>query len=176
MAGVTSGTLTAVTTTRPLRIDETRLPGIGLRHDFRTDHGRHVGLVTYRSGRRELLLYSDRDDDEAAQVVVLSEEEAAALSGLLGAATIVAHLNDAVADVPGVAVARVEVDMASPFAGRTLGDTHARTRTGTSIVAILRGTEVEAAPGPSAPLEGGDVLVVVGTSDGIEQLTAIIRG
>jgi TrkA domain protein len=161
---------------RPLRIDEARLPGIGLRHDFRTEHGRHVGLVTYRSGRRELLLYSGRDDDEAAEVVVLTEEEAAALAGLLGASEIVAHLDDAVAEVPGIIVSRIDVDVASPFAGRPLGDTRARTRTGTSIVAILRGAEVMAAPGPGSPLAGGDVLVVVGTPRGVEQLTEIIRG
>jgi TrkA domain protein len=161
---------------RHLRIDEARLPGIGLRHDFRTEHGRHVGLVTYRSGRRELLLYSGRDDDEAAEVVVLTEDEAAALAGLLGASEIVAHLHDAVSDVPGIIVSRIDVDVASPFAGRPLGDTRARTRTGASIVAILRGAEVAAAPGPASLLAGGDVLVVVGTPRGVEHLTEIIRG
>lgn len=165
-----------VSSTRHLRIDEAKLPGIGLRHDFRTEHGRHVGLVTYRGGRRELLLYSDRDDDEAAEVVVLTEEEAGALASLLGAAQIVSHLDDAVADLAGVAISRVEVDVHSPFVGRTLGDTQARTRTGVSIVAIVRGTDVQPAPKPSSPIQEGDVLVSVGTPQGIEQLTAIIRG
>jgi TrkA domain protein len=161
---------------RTVRIDEARIPGVGLRHDFRTGHGRHIGVVTYRSGRRELLLYSDRDDDEAAQVVVLTEDEAAALAGLLGASRIVAHLNDAVSEVPGVIVSRIDVDATSPFAGRPLGETRARTRTGTSVVAILRGADVHPAPGPAAGLVGGDVLVVVGTPRGVEQLTEIIRG
>ena len=159
-----------------MRIDETPLPGIGLRHDFRTGHGRHVGVVTFRSGRRELLIYSDRDDDEAAEALVLTEEEAAALSSLLGAAQIVSHLDEAVADVPGVTVARVDVDTASPYCGRTLGDTAARTRTGASVVAILRGVEVEPAPRPESQLQAGDVLVTVGTPEGIERLIAIIRG
>lgn len=161
---------------RPVRIDETPLPGIGLRHDFRTGHGRHVGLVTFRSGRRELILYSGRDDDEADEVLVLTEEEAASLATLLGASRIVSHLDEAVADVPGVTVARVEVHAASPFAHATLGDTQARTRTGVSVVAIVRGPQVEASPGPASPIRTGDVLVAVGTSEGIEALTAIIRG
>lgn len=165
-----------MTATRPLRIDETRLPGVGLRHDFRTEQGRHVGLVTYRSGRRELLLYSDRDDDAADEVVVLSEEEASALAGILGASTIVSHLNEAVSQLPGLTVMRVEVDTASPYVGRTLGDTQARSRTGVSVVAIVRGTEVEASPAPSSPILAGDVLIAVGTGEGVEKLTEIIRG
>lgn len=162
--------------TRPLRIDETRLPGVGLRHDFHTEQGRHVGLVTYRSGRRELLLYSDDDDDAADEVVVLNDDEAAALARILGAESIVTHLNEAVAELPGLTVMRIEVDTASPYVGRTLGDTNARTRTGVSIVAIVRGDDVIAAPGPASPIHAGDVLVSVGTGRGVELLTEIVRG
>jgi hypothetical protein len=46
------------------RIDETRLPGIGLRHDFVTATGARIGVVTYRDGRRELVVYAQSDPDE----------------------------------------------------------------------------------------------------------------
>jgi TrkA domain protein len=38
-------------------IQETTLPGVGLRHDFTTQRGHQVGVVSYRTGRRDLLLY-----------------------------------------------------------------------------------------------------------------------
>lgn len=159
-----------------MEVQETPLPGIGLRHDFRTERGRHVGVVTYRSGRRELLLYDDRDEDEVAHALVLSEEESSGLAGLLGAPRLVQHLEDAIHQVPGVVVQRVDLDSRSPFAGRPLGDTAARTRTGTSVVALLRGDSVVASPGPQDRLHAGDVLVVVGTPGGVEALTELLRG
>jgi TrkA domain protein len=47
-----------------MEIQETALPGVGLRHDFTTRAGRQLGVVTHRTGRRDLLLY-DRDDPDA---------------------------------------------------------------------------------------------------------------
>ena len=41
-------------------IQETNLPGVGLRHDT-TRAGRQLKVVTHRTGRRDLLVY-DRDD------------------------------------------------------------------------------------------------------------------
>jgi TrkA domain protein len=38
-------------------LQETTLPGVGLRHDFTTQRGHQVGVVSYRTGRRGLLLY-----------------------------------------------------------------------------------------------------------------------
>ena len=37
-------------------IQETNLPGVGLRHDFTTRAGRQLGVVTHRTGRRDLAL------------------------------------------------------------------------------------------------------------------------
>lgn len=45
-------------------------------------------------------------------------------------------------EVPGLASGQVEVWTGSAYDGRPLGDTRARTRTGASIVAVVRGEEV----------------------------------
>ena len=55
-----------------------------------------------------------------------------------------------------------------------LGDTKARTRTGASIVAIVRDDEVLASPGPEQTLQAGDVLVVICTGDGIAAVRQLI--
>jgi TrkA domain protein len=47
-------------------IRETALPGVGLRHEFTTRAGRHLGGVSCRTGGRALLLY-DPDDPMPAR-------------------------------------------------------------------------------------------------------------
>lgn len=74
------------------RIDETLLPGIGIRHDFVTVSGARIGVITYRDGRRELLVFDDRDPDECRASVSLSEDDAHALADLLGGSQIIEHL------------------------------------------------------------------------------------
>ena len=36
-------------------VSETKLPGVGVRHDFLTDTGRRVGVVAHRDGKRDLV-------------------------------------------------------------------------------------------------------------------------
>jgi TrkA domain protein len=154
-------------------IQETNLPGVGLRHDFTTRAGRQLGVVTHRTGRRDLLVY-DRDDPDACQEVVqLTDEEADALAELLGAARLVEHLV-ALQRVEGLAIDWLPIRPGSPYAGRAIADTQARSRTGVSIVAILRGDGAIPAPTPDARLEPGDTVVVVGTPQGVKDLSALL--
>ena len=60
------------------------------------------------------------------------------------------------------------------FAGGVLGDTQARTRTKTSIVAIIRGSDIIASPTPDTPLKGGDTIIAVGTRAGLESLARLL--
>ncbi len=65
-------------------IEETLLPGVGVRHEFTTASGERVALVTHRTGRRELAVY-DRDDPDACRTVLhLSEDDTTTLGELLG--------------------------------------------------------------------------------------------
>jgi TrkA domain protein len=50
-----------------------------------------------------------------------------------------------------------------------------RSRTGVSIVAVLRGEQAIPAPGPESGLEAGDYLVVVGTARGIEEVVELLH-
>jgi len=75
-----------------VRIEETRLPGIGLRHDFTTSDGTRIGMVTYHDGRRELLLFDDQDPDECRATVHLAEDDARVLADLLGGSQVIEHL------------------------------------------------------------------------------------
>ena len=59
----------------------------------------------------------------------------------------------------------IELPENSPLAGKKIGDLEVRTRTGTSIVAVVRGEEVVANPGPEFALAPSDTLGVLGTAD-----------
>jgi TrkA domain protein len=156
-------------------IQETNLPGVGLRHDFTTRAGRQLGVVTHRTGRRDLLVYDRSDPDACQEVIRLTDDEADALAELLGAARLVEHLAG-LQRIEGLAIDWLPIRPGSPYAGRAIADTQARSRTGVSIVAILRGDRTIPAPTPDAGLEPGDTLVVVGTADGIKELSKLLGG
>jgi TrkA domain protein len=154
-------------------IQETALPGVGLRHDFTTRAGRQLGVVTHRTGRRDLLVYDRDDPDRCQEVIQLTDDEADALAELLGAARLVEHLAR-LQQVEGLAIDWLEIRAGSPYDGGTIGDTQARSRTGVSIVAILRGDRAIPAPSPQDRLAAGDTLVVVGTAQGVKALSDLL--
>jgi TrkA domain protein len=152
-------------------IQETLLPGVGVRHELTTAGGERVALLTHRTGRRELAVY-DRDDPDACRAVLhLSGEDTAALGELLGASQ-VSETVRRVQQLEGVAMDWITVPAASPAAGRTIADGGYRTRTGASIVALVRDDQTVPAPGPEVLILGGDVVVALGTPEGLERLRA----
>ena len=66
-----------------MQLEQTPLPGVGVRYDFRTGDGRQVGIVLHRDGRADLVVYADDDPDSVAESVSLQPEERQALAELL---------------------------------------------------------------------------------------------
>lgn len=156
-------------------VTEFPLPGIGVRYEFVTQDGDRVGVVHHRSGVRELVLFERDDPDTSHDLLRLGPEDGRTLAELLGVSQVAKELSELEHDVEGLAVDRLPIGARSPFDGKTIGDTRARTRTGVSIVAVLRGGSAHPAPGPGSELRGGDTLVVVGTQRGIEELAVLLR-
>ena len=159
-----------------MEVRETLLPGVGVRYEFETASGAHIGLITRRDGQVELVVYDSSDPDVCTDLLALTGPEAETLAEILGAPRIAERLADLSREVPGLRSDRIEIAAGSPYAGRTLGDTRARTLTGTSVVAVVRGADVIASPTPAQPLRAGDVVVAVGTDDGLRSLHALITG
>ncbi|GAA3102869.1 cation:proton antiporter regulatory subunit [Streptosporangium carneum] len=154
-------------------VEQTALPGIGLRHEFTTRSGRRIGVVSHRTGRRDLVIYDPTDPDRACETVKLNDEEADALAELLGAPRIVQRLNALHREVEGLVSLQLPIPPGTPYAGRAMGDARVRTRTGASIVAVVRGGQVFASPGPDFTLDGGDVVVVVGSPESTSAVSDI---
>jgi TrkA domain protein len=157
-----------------VEVEQTALPGIGLRHDFTTRAGQRIGIVSHRTGRRDLVIYDKDDPDCACQTVKLNDEEADALVELLGAPRIVQRLNALHQQVEGLVSVQLAVPAGSPYSGRAMGEARVRTRTSASIVAIVRGGQVFASPGPDFEFAEGDVVVVVGSADSTADVASIL--
>jgi TrkA domain protein len=155
-------------------VKEVLLPGVGLRFEFDNRDGDRIGVVALRTGDFEVVVYPHEDPDQARQVFRLSDEEAEAMAQILGAPRIAERFADLTREVPGLNAGQVHIRPGGPFVDRPLGDTRARTRTGASIVAIVRDEEVLASPGPAELLRAGDVLVVIGTESGIAGVEQIV--
>ncbi|MCG8473671.1 MAG: hypothetical protein MI742_17720 [Desulfobacterales bacterium] len=57
------------------------------------------------------------------------------------------------------------VERDSELSGATLESARIRTRTGASVVALLRGDELLASPDPDLPLAPGDLMAAIGTQE-----------
>lgn len=147
-------------------IRETVLPGVGYCHDFPTRAGPRVGVVTRTTGRRELIVYSQEDPDAVEHHVDLDPEEARVLGELLGVSSVTQQIGNISGLIEGLAIDWIP--LGAGFVPSTIGDLAIRSRTGASVVAVVRGGRASPAPGPEHRLEPGDTVVVVGTPEGLE--------
>ncbi|MEE1929032.1 TrkA C-terminal domain-containing protein [Streptomyces sp. TRM 70351] len=154
----------------------TPLPGVGTQYDMHTRAGRRVSVVVHQDGRRFIGFYRPDDPDACQATVPLEPEEATALAELIRTDSDPAHhLHHGELELDLVSE-RITVGPRSPYRGRLLGDTQARRRTGASIVAVLRRTGAVPSPRPDFRLEAGDVLLAVGTREGVTALDELVAG
>ena len=159
-----------------VELEETMLPGVGVRYELATASGQVLGIVVQREGGAEIAVYDRKDPDRARGVFRLTAEEADAIAEVLGAPRLTQRFADLSREVPGLESARFPIRPGSPFDGHPLGDTRARTLTGCSIVAIVRDADVVPSPTPGDVLRSGDVLVAIGSSSGLEHLDRRLSG
>lgn len=155
-----------------MNVEVTRLPGIGVRKDFSlTGSRRRVGVIDRKDGTIDLIVSKPGNPDVTDQIP-LNAHEAAVLANLLGAPQLVAQLQEEHREFGDITTRQMTIRGGSPYDARLLGDTQMRTRTSVSIVAVMRAGHAIPSPGPEFVFTSGDVLVVVGT---VEGLTAAAR-
>ena len=157
-----------------VRVEQIPLPGIGMRYDIVTESGRRIGVVSHRTGRRDLVVYDVGDPDTASEQIALTDDEAHTLAEMLSATLVLARLSGLRDQAAGLATEQVSLPADSPYIDRPLRATRIRSRTGAFVVAVLRDGKVIASPGPDTILAAGDVLVVVGTRSGLDAVTQLL--
>jgi TrkA domain protein len=150
-------------------VTETHLPGVGVRHEFSTGAGERVAVLSHRTGRREIAVYDRADPDSCTTVLHLNPDDTRTLADLLGGGP-VSEAAAGVQRLAGVALDWIPIRAESGPAGSTIGQAGLRTQTGSSVVALIRGDETIPAPGPETVLTADDVVVAVGTPEGLRQL------
>ena len=155
------------------KVTEVLLPGVGVREEFTAASGQRVAVVSHRSGRYELALYRHDDPDACRTFLELDREDAATLAHILGASEMAAT-EAAMQRIEGLAIDWLRVSEGSDAVASTIGAGRYRSRTGTSIVAILRQEQTFPAPGADFELAAGDVAVSVGTPEGLMQLRSLL--
>jgi TrkA domain protein len=159
-----------------MEIFETRLPGIGVRYEFTNAAGARVGVLVRRDGRREVLLYDERDPDRCRASLELSVEDSAALVELLGGSKVTERISDLRHEVDGLSIEWVTIPAEGGLSGRSIGDGRVRTATGASVVAVIRGATSVPGPGPEFVLEPGDVALVTGSAEGVQLAAVVLTG
>lgn len=155
-------------------IDETELPGIGVRREFTTRGGMRLGVIETRTGTRDLLLYDRDDPDVCRSVVPLDESDSDVLADLLGADRIKGDAASTLVNLEGLAIDWVSIDPACEVAGSSIGDARLRSRTGATVAAIIDGERSVPGPGPEEVLPGGALVVAVGSAEGVRRLEALL--
>lgn len=150
----------------------TPLPGIGIRYDLTTVAGHRLCVIADRDGRRSLNAYRRDDPDACVLSLLFTGQEAEALASVLMPSR---HDPEPLHGTDlGLVADRIPLPATSRWNGRLLGETRLRTRTGASIVAVLRGANAIPSPAPGFRLAGGDTLVIIGTREGAGSAAAIL--
>ncbi|OFW53839.1 MAG: hypothetical protein A2V75_08360 [Actinobacteria bacterium RBG_16_70_17] len=157
------------------QVEPTPLPGVGVRYDFATQKGQLLGVVHRHGGCREIHVGAAGDPDAAPLCIPLDDDEVHTLVEALGGLQVTESLTRLQQYVEGIAIEWLKVGPASPVAGTTIAGSVIRSRSGVSVVAVLRDDVTHPAPGPEFRIEAGDTLVVVGTPEGIATATGIMR-
>lgn len=153
------------------------LPGIGKKLSFITAQDNMVVLIIHHSGKRELYFFEDSEADEADFSINLTADETREMGAqLLGATYQPIDIDTMKTFKKQLVMEWVELQPESPITGKTIGEAQIRTRTGASIVAIVRGEDVIVSPGIDEILKPGDTLMGAGKSEQMGQFESLCRG
>ncbi len=157
-------------------VNQTILPGVGIRHDFTTRGGDQVGVIAHHSGRYDFLVYDKHDPDSCALSLQLTADDAHTLTELLGGAQVAESIRHMQQSLSGLTIDWAPIQAGWPCAGKSIREIGVRARTGVSIVAVMRGGETIPAPEADFQLLAGDTAVIVGTQDGVRKAFELLRG
>jgi TrkA domain protein len=148
----------------PLDLQETRLPGIGVKYGLRLAAGGRLAIILHNDGKREIYFFPPgHEDGEPRAVIDLDDDEARQLGAVIGGAyerpRIVEDLEMALGELQ---IEWIPVPDASPWIGKTLAECGFRAKLGVTIIAILREPEPVSGAQPNDVIERGDTLVAVG--------------
>lgn len=163
--------------TLAVKIKMSDLPGIGKRISMTTTEEKQIVLIVHHSGQRELYFFEEEDDEECKLGFSLTATETRELGAqLLGAAYQPMDIDQMKMFKDKIVIEWIEVRPGSALANKSIRASAIRTKTGASIVGIVRGPDVIAVPDADTVLHAGDTLMMLGRSDQIGKLALVCKG
>lgn len=155
-----------------MEVREIELPGIGWKYALRTSEGDRLTVIIHHTGHREIYFF-ERGAEFPAHAVRLGDEEGRQVGAILGGA----HYQPVGEAQLQTVLGQLTIDWytvgTGQLVGHTIGDLEVRTRTGASIIAVLReGAPTNANPGPETEMRAGDTLMVIGSRQQVEAFRA----
>jgi TrkA domain protein len=158
-----------------MHLERTVLLAVGVSYAFTTATGQRAAVIVHVSGERHLVVYDPDDHERVLYTLVLNDGESRTAAELLGLPLVSDRVTDLVPPrLKGMNAVCIPIPAGSPYAGRRLGDTNARSRTGASIVAVLRDGRTIASLTPEFTLHHGDDVVVVGDDSSINGVRELL--
>jgi TrkA domain protein len=157
-------------------VEETPLPGVGVRYSFVASSAARISVLHHHSGRHQLFVGDPADPDTSQLVLEFDDEDSRVLAELLGASRVVREIDRLRQSVAGLSIEWLRIPEGKRAAGRTIGELEIRSSTGVTVVAALRGGEALPVPGPDFRIEQGDTLVVMGRPEAIRRADALLHG
>ncbi len=120
------------------------------------------------------MIYGVDDPDMCTTALSLSRADARTMDELLGGSRVTEVIGVVQHEIEGLSIEWITVTDGSRAIGSSIGAGAYRTRTGASIVAVIRGGVPVPAPGPEFVFELDDVVVAVGTGEGLVALRQLL--
>ncbi len=155
-------------------VRETKLPGVGVRQEFTTEEGVVIGVLQYHDGRHDVLVYDRDDPDSCSSVLHLEDEDTRTLAQLLGASQLTEGIGEVQQQIEGLLLEWIALPLSSPAVAHSIGDGMYRTKTGASIIAVIRRGASIPAPEPDFVFAADDTVVATGTPDGVAALRSLL--
>lgn len=154
---------------------EADVPGVGRKFELPLDDDERLIVLIHHNGKRELFVRPTEGAD-SERVASLTGSQARKLGTILeGSYFQPVELDEVQVPLGKAIIEWVEVGDDSPLVGKTLRESDARQQTGVSIIAIQRGEETIANPGPEVEIRSEDILVALGTREEQAALTNLVE-
>lgn len=136
--------------------------------------GGNTAVIVRGDGSRQVYHFL-KDEDRPFDVMTFDEDEAQQLANLMGQPLVAApSLEKLDLALGALEIEWIKLRADSPLVGKTLKDVRLRTRTGASLIAIMRGSQAIPNPDIDLPFQRDDTLVIIGSPEQCEAAQAMM--
>ncbi|AIG98115.1 MULTISPECIES: cation:proton antiporter regulatory subunit [Archaeoglobus] len=151
------------------------LSGVGTKYEIDTPDGK-VAVVFLDTGKIQLYILEKSCGKPCC--VTLTAEEARRVASVLSGSILEREEEGMELSLPGLAELRIAVHtytVPKRLSGKSIGELGIRSKTGATVIAVLKKEKTIISPSPETVLEPGDKVVVIGEKHQIENFEKFLR-